>query len=267
MTGNTEQKPNPLSKTWQTLQKTNWFMRGALGAFPILAFFEQIFPLDKVEILRALHAIVLSWNELVGRIGAIIGKLPLVPELPVWLMNGLAIYSLLVLGNIGHRRSAVYWPNKFPLRDLIYIFSIFVGTKIILQIPEMRGIGYIGLTFGLLGIVEDKFGQKIDEIVKPLWFLNLILSIFYLSFHQIEPFSVWYRLIILILAVWIGDILIATSRPPLRKGILFSFGLIIVFISLHLANLPVVKNFVMEKTDAVLCDKNQTGDCKNRIND
>lgn len=251
-----ESKPDSISKIWKFLKNTSWFVRGLLGALPLLAFLEQILPFDKIEILRAFHAVVLSWNECLGWLGGIIGCLPLIPTVPIWLLNGLSVCSLLVLGNFGYSDSAIYWPNKLPLKKYFYFWFFGMSLILLFLIPGWNMIGIFALIMVLLGIIENEISPRIDKIVQPLWWCNFILFIFFAAFHKSDFLSGAPTVALLIPIASTIMVLIIFSRPFLRKGILFSFGLFVVFTSLYFANLSVVKSFVIEKTNKVLNEKN-----------
>ena len=171
---------------WERLKNTSWLVRGALGAWPLLAALEAITPFEKIEILRSLHAMILSWNELIIWLGQLIGKIPFVPNLAAWFLNSLAICSLLVFGNIGYNRSSVYLPNRFRFKNFFYAVCLIISFNILSIPSEINTVGYFGIIIALLGFIEDSVNSKVDAIIKPLWWFTIITFMFYTIYNPVS---------------------------------------------------------------------------------
>lgn len=58
-----------------------WWMRGVLVVMTVLVLVPAVTPIERYAILRGVHAVIINWTELTGWLGAMIGRLPFVPEL------------------------------------------------------------------------------------------------------------------------------------------------------------------------------------------
>ena len=101
--------------TWDALAKRNafwlqsfWFVRGVMGTMALVALIPQVTELEQIEVLRALYALIIGWDSAMAWVGRMIGKLPLLPELPAALVSALVFFGSIsvpmILGTIARFR-------------------------------------------------------------------------------------------------------------------------------------------------------------------
>ena len=76
-----------LGDKWKAWGKRFWWLRGALAAMAVAAAVPNVTDLSRFELLRAFHALVVSWNDVMAAIGGWIGKLPFVPRISAEIIN------------------------------------------------------------------------------------------------------------------------------------------------------------------------------------
>lgn len=66
---------------WKNFVKRFACLRGVAAAFALLSILPNYYLISKWEILRAVHAAILSWNKLASWVGERIGEIPFLPQL------------------------------------------------------------------------------------------------------------------------------------------------------------------------------------------
>lgn len=75
-----------------------WYLRGFSTALALASLFEYSFDLSRFEALRAIRAIILSWNQFVHLLTKLISQIPGFPNLPILFLNATLLVTSLAPG-------------------------------------------------------------------------------------------------------------------------------------------------------------------------
>jgi len=85
------------NKIWAKWVERFWFLRGVGAALAVAALVPQVTDLSRWEFLRAFEALIFGWNNVAEWIGALVGRLPLLPTLSASTVNAIVITSSLII--------------------------------------------------------------------------------------------------------------------------------------------------------------------------
>ncbi|MEL6827019.1 MAG: hypothetical protein AAFN91_12285 [Pseudomonadota bacterium] len=86
---------------WSSIWDGFWFLRGALLLIPAISLGSYVFDLSKIDVLTALHAVVLSWFSVAEWVGRFVGRIPFVPELDAAAVSFFTVcFTLISAANI-----------------------------------------------------------------------------------------------------------------------------------------------------------------------
>ena len=77
---------------WAAWVRRFWWLRGAAAAFALISLLTLLLPLSEWEALRLIRAAVRSWREIAATVGALIGRLPGLPELDAEVVTFAVLY-------------------------------------------------------------------------------------------------------------------------------------------------------------------------------
>ncbi|MBK1669085.1 hypothetical protein CKO28_13685 [Rhodovibrio sodomensis] len=155
-------------KEWiQGLFSRIWYLRGIAAAFTLLAFLEEILPLERAEILRFVRAVLAQWAHIPAALSDLTAYLPLIPKLDRISADLVMLYAatfgptliiMLVGGKHGrgmlsillqtdrelfpHIKNARIWSGTTALRALSFVTAwtmmFFLMAAVVAPIPLAR---------------------------------------------------------------------------------------------------------------------------------
>lgn len=258
-----ESEKTPLLTFWARLKTTSWFIRGVLGGISLVTIIGGFLPLERIEILRAFHAIIIGWSEITQYFGEFIGKIPIIPTLSSSFVNLLIFVGLLIVPNFIRNTEAldkligpIYSASKFILILLSVIFSS-ISVFSLVEIFSNPNFEHAAIA-----IVTGIFGIGLFPPFHRFLFLRKLLAatgasfLFFGLFQAIENgelFPIGFvSVYIFLLMFTMCFILYRSTLKPIKQGISAVLGGLLILEALYFANLPIVKTWVNEKTASIL---------------
>lgn len=174
--------------------KVSEFSRGVFGALGLLGTAEGILPIKALDIVAGIHAVAIAWNTIATAIGAFLGQMLSLPDIPPEIVSasviGLAIgpawaFSILKSEwgkHTGSFQNAVFWFRVvFALVEVFFWALVVVSVKphnpffygalillainlftTLLRLPGFRS-GFLTV-LGFLVVVEGVYVLSTDSV-------------------------------------------------------------------------------------------------------
>ena len=127
------------------------WLRGVIAGFAILSFLPNYIPFSQLEILKAVHATIIGWNELSKIVGEVIGKIPFFPSLSPSMVNTILVASTI----IGPAWFSIYsetgirqHPNEFLIKVTAILLGALLGVLLFAFFVENERRQYAVIFWG-----------------------------------------------------------------------------------------------------------------------
>lgn len=174
-----------------------WVVRGMLCAISIIAVVvPQFLSLSRYEFLRAIHVVIVGWNEIASRVGRVIGEIPYIPDLSAEVINLIVfLFSFCV---------------PLMITDYRYLPPDFTGIRRFIHASAGATIPLIAFTaiitddfFGVSGLIVRLF--FLVALAYHLWVICVGLPSFRKGLQFLVGALVVFELLYVVNAPWFTD--------------------------------------------------------------
>lgn len=182
-----------------------WFLRGVAGTLALMGILAPRLGMEDWEFARAIHAVIVSWNQLMAELGNFLASVLRVPDVSASVVNAAIVFtSLVVPGMIAHYRVEVLSGAKNPL-ELPTVLGLVLSLVVLTLLFDHSQ----GLVFSVLRVF----------FVAMLCFFAWLTAIFLPSFKQALFWTV-SALVAVEVAYWlpfVGDYVAAFADQTLGE--------------------------------------------------
>ena len=138
------------------LLKVSGFARGATAALAVLGLLPQLLPYDVLDLVAGLHALLVGWNTLAGAIGAFIGQILRLPEIPPEIVSAAVIaltvgpaWSFSIFASERGQHKGALQIGAYSVRIVVAFLEAMLWATLFVLIPPNNPFFY-GALFSLL---------------------------------------------------------------------------------------------------------------------